>query len=1331
MSNIPRLIEHAFPLKQASLDSVHEKNVRHGHISTLHIWPARRPLAACRAALIATLLPDPGTPEKRKELCEKIGGTVVKKIERKKMPNGQIVEREKEVTEGGILHWGRETENKETLDWFRQEIRKAYGGRAPKVLDPFAGGGAIPLEAMRLGCEATAIDINPVAWFILKCTLEYPQKLAGKTWPLPDFILKNEEFMEAFYKAHSHLIGRTKWTKKQKESFSGDLFLKDKKESVRAPKADLAWHVRAWGQWVLHHARKELARYYPVYAEFEPVDATSRRVIASGGTPLLPYEKQPIRLVPLKEDGTPDVDALNKDFSQEYLTKKENPRWVAKPTVAYLWARTVKCKNCRATIPLLKTRWLCKKEKKRVLLTVDAMSSSRLKSSDETSLLQYFDPNDPIANLLGNLPHWRQEGVTYFVTFRLADSMPQEKLRQWEEEREAWLKEHPEPHDEETRKEYYRLFPERFHNWLDVGYGECLLARPEIKEIVENALRHFEDERYRLDEYVIMPNHVHALVIPLTENTLSEILQSWKSYTAHEINNRLERNGRIWQKESFDHIIRSPQQIERVRQYIRENSKSRSGVPPLKRVEAASGRFGEKRRDDASTVTRRDVASTIVFGIEKNVPVKGGNTAQRREHDKKIGSGTMSRSGAKCPCCHAIMTMEDIRLEGQAGRLSEIMTAVVLDGQKGKEYRLPANHEIEMATEAERALPDLFAEIPFGLPEEPLPSKEALGFRVPLYGFDQWKKLFTPRQLLALGTFVKWTREAKTYEASSYDPIWINAITSYLASVVSRTSDYMGVLCVWENGAEEVKHVFMRWALPITWDMAEANPLAPIERFYTGGLNSIFDAILRLHKFSWSETIKPTLLNISALVQPISEIDVIVTDPPYYDAIPYSDLMDFFYVWLRRTLNNFSPELDKLFKEPLSPKWNHASNDGELIDDASRHGGDKTKSKAAYENGMFRAFEVCCRALNDNGRLVIVFANKQPDAWETLVSAMIRAGFIVDGSWPIMTEMRGGIRNLGRASLSSSVWLVCKKRQAEARSGWDNKVLEEMRQNIRGKLREFWDAGIRGPDFVWAATGPALEAYSKHPIVKKANDPGQTMTVSEFLTQVRRIVVDFVVGRVLSGSDVSSLEEDDTRRDVASTLDEPTAYYLLHRHDFGLDEAPAGACILYAISCGLSDRELAATWDLISFTKGRSDVSSLEDEENVPIEEDYESGEDAASTTEENSGSKVKLKTWVQRKGRSLGYEAPGGKPIPLIDRVHCLLHLWRGGDVHKVDEYLDENGLRRQELFKRLLQSLIELSPHGSEERSLLESLSNHIQARGAVQEGPSVRLPFEDKEL
>ena len=261
MTDSSRLIEHAFPLKQTSLDSVHEKNVRHGHIATLHIWPARRPLAACRAALIATLLPDPGDAEKRKELCEKIAGRVVKKIEKKKMPNGQTVERIKEETEGGVLHWGRETENGDTLEWFRQEIRKAYGGRAPKVLDPFAGGGAIPLEAMRLGCEATAVDINPVAWFILKCTLEYPQKLAGRTHPLPEFILHDDEFMAEFFKkAKGYSKAEvTAASKRIRQSLKKEpkASQKDKQEGLPFPprlgseaeelQADLAWHVRAWG----------------------------------------------------------------------------------------------------------------------------------------------------------------------------------------------------------------------------------------------------------------------------------------------------------------------------------------------------------------------------------------------------------------------------------------------------------------------------------------------------------------------------------------------------------------------------------------------------------------------------------------------------------------------------------------------------------------------------------------------------------------------------------------------------------------------------------------------------------------------------------------------------------------------------------------------------------------------------------------------------------------------------------------------------------------------------------------------------------------------------
>lgn len=1066
MTDIPRLIEHAFPLKQASLDSVHEKNVRHGHISTLHIWPARRPLAACRAALIATLLPDPGTPEKRRELCEKIGGRVVKKTERKKMPSGEIVEREKEITEGGILHWGRETENKELLDWFRQEIRKAYGGRAPKVLDPFAGGGAIPLEAMRLGCEATAMDINPVAWFILKCTLEYPQKLAGVTHPLPDFILEDEEFMETFYKAHPQLVGRTKWTKKQQKEFSGDLFMKDKVDSDRAPKADLAWHVRAWGQWVLVRARQELARFYPAYADFEPLGKRSPKS----------YEKQPMRLAPLRKDGTPDAEALNKDFSQEYLSDKRNPRWVTKPTVAYLWARTVQCKNCRATIPLLKTRWLCRKEKKRVLLTM-------------------------------------------------------------------------EPNAEKTG---------------------------------------------------------------------------------------------------------------------------------------------------------------VVFGIDSSAPAKGGNTAQRREHDKRIGTGTMSQSGAKCPCCGTIMTKtDDIRIEGLAGRLSSVMTAVVVGGQSGKEYRLPISYEIEIADEASDSLRDVYKEIPFGLPTEKVTEDGKGSTWCARFGVEGFRNLFTSRQLLALGVLLK------TCRSIDAGP-WTEEIRGYMSCIFGKMLDYGNVNTSWYSQNEQISHLFKRFALPLLWDYSETSPLGGASGSWVSMLNSVCKAIDTAVVLP-SSMERPILLRQSAGTLSETGIDLVLTDPPYYDAISYAAVMDFFYIWHRRTLHGLYAQMDEAFRTELCPKWDHDKNDGELIDDAKRFGDDRKKSKLAYENGMAKVFVACNAALKPDGKMVIVFANKQPDAWETLVSAMIKAGFVVDGSWPIQTEMSNRARAHGSSALASSVWMVCRKRPVTAKPGWDNQVLDEMRGNVREKLREFWDAGIRGPDFVWAATGPALEAYSKHPVVKKANEPGP-MTVSEFLTHVRRMVVDFVVGRVLAGE-----KGDGAELAAADRLDEPTAYYLLHRHDFGLEEAPAGACILYAISCGFSDKELADTWDLISFTKG----GSAEEEE---AGEEADADTEADPDTGRDSGSKVKLKTWAQRKSSSLGIETPGGRPVPLIDRVHRLMHFWKAGDLSQVDEYLDSNGLRRQELFKRLLQSLIELSPHGSEERSLLESLSNHLQARGAVRDDGQIKMALQE---
>ncbi len=685
----------------------------------------------------------------------------------------------------------------------------------------------------------------------------------------------------------------------------------------------------------------------------------------------------------------------------------------------------------------------------------------------------------------------------------------------------------------------------------------------------------------------------------------------------------------------------------------------------------------------------------LEFGIDYHAKVEGANPAQRREHDKRLGAGTMSRAGACCPCCGTIMTMEDLRLEGRAGRMGSTMTAVVVDSLEAKEYRLPTDLEREMAERAAQELPAVYSDVPFGLPTEPLANAEALGFRVPLYGLDQWHKLFTERQLTGLAGLLKANRALKdALLAEGYAPAVAHAMAAMLATVLDRIADRGSSLCSWTVGYDQIRNTFVRFALPMNWDFAETSVLVDTSGGYPGGVEWLAQYLEHTAQFL-GDVPAPQIVRHSATQAAPGEYDIIVTDPPYYDAIPYSDLMDFFYVWLRRGLHGLSPEMNAVFAEPLAPKWSHEANDGELIDDSARFGGDKAASKRNYEEGMARAFRACHTALRPDGRLVIVFAHKHPDAWETLVGAIIKAGFVVDGSWPIQTEREARTRSLSSAALSSSVWLVCRKRDPLTKAGWDGQVLKAMEAGIVTQLRDFWDAGIRGPDFVWAATGPAMEAYSRYPAVKKASAPGELMGVAEFLGHVRRIVVDFVVGRVLSHGAADAPPG-------GQPLDDITTYYLLHRNDFGLKDAPAGPCILYAVSCGVSERELADQYELLAKSGGAAEPEEVGEDEDAPLA----------------GGGQFRLKAWNARKNRSLGLETASGRPVPLIDQVHKLMQLWVAGDTIKLNEYLDNRGLRRSHLFAQLLQALIEKSraEGGQEECSLLERLSNYLKSVGST---------------
>jgi putative DNA methylase len=1063
-----RLIETAFPLAEASAASLHEKNMRHGHISTLHLWPARRPLAASRAAIVAALLPDPGENDARRTMVRRLGGRLKLK-KQTKAEAGKKIDATKLEGDGGILWWGQE--NLPDVAWFREQIRSAHGGRAPRVLDPFAGGGAIPLEAMRLGCEVVANDLNPVAWFILKCTLEYPQRLAGQSLPLPPHATRDDGFATDFFKAHGMKKGPRldQAVARMTAAGRGEPVQEGLLDDRPWERACLGWHIRAWGLWVLAEAKQQLAARYPTYAEWQTLD------------PRTSVEASSPRLLPPQEDPQFVVAGLNAGITAADLRNPSTPRWVAKPTVAYLWARTVPCKSCRAIVPLLKTRWLCKKEGKRVVLEM--------------------------------APNAAKDGVT--------------------------------------------------------------------------------------------------------------------------------------------------------------------------------------------------------FSVRSAVPESTGSGAQRKAADKTIGGGTMSRAGVTCPCCFSISKSDDIRYAAVHGNLGAVMTAVVVDGPSGKEYRCPTPEELTAAEISPATVEGAFKDIPFGLPIEVIPvggSRSGGGspFTPPQYGLTRWVDIFTPRQLVALSSFVTAVRSVPSaMREEGYSIEWREAIWALLALAVDRIADRSSSIAHWDVGYEKIANTFSGFRLPISWDFSESSPTGDSTGSFSGQVEWIAKTAEHTAT-AGARQLAPQITRASAMTVS-GEYDAIITDPPYYDAIPYSDLMDFFYVWLRRSLYGMSPDIDAAFATPLGPKWDHDAGDGELIDDASRFGGDKAKSKKNFEDGMASVFRSCHAALKPDGILVIVFANKNPEAWETLVAALIRAGFVVDGSLPIQTEMGNRTRAQSSAALSSSVWLVCRKRPSTARPGFAGPVLTEMREKIRTQMHRFWDADIRGPDFVWAATGPALEAYSRHPVVRRETSSSgipETLPVAEFLREVRRLVVEFAVGRVLKSTE----EVEDER----IGLDDITTYYVLHRDTFGMREAPIGACILYALSCNLKDDDLTDRFEILARTGGKADATA--DEEEEPEEHD-----EAAIETDvesEGTGSKVRLRRWDQRKRNTLGLVGVGGRPVPMIDRIHRLMQLWKEGDITKVNTFLDRTGVARDALFVQLIQALIELANRDGkgDEAPIIESISIHLRSRAGI---------------
>ena len=385
-----------------------------------------------------------------------------------------------------------------------------------------------------------------------------------------------------------------------------------------------------------------------------------------------------------------------------------------------------------------------------------------------------------------------------------------------------------------------------------------------------------------------------------------------------------------------------------------------------------------------------------------------------------------------------------------------------------------------------------------------------------------------------------------------------------------------------------------------------------------------------------------------------------LTDPPYYDNVPYGDLSDFFYVWLKRTVGDLHPEL---FTTPLTPKSE------ELVADASK-AGSMEAAKQRFEEMLTQAFREIHRVLRDDGIAVIVFAHKTTDAWEAIIEALLKAGLYMTASWPVHTEMQARLRAQESAALASSIYMVCRKRTTDE-VGLYSRVKEEIERQVREKLAQFWQEGIRGADFFMSAIGPAVEAFGRYARVEKLS--GEAVTVRELLEYVREVVARFALERILKDAELGG-------------VDVPTRFYVLWRFAYNHARVKFDEARKLAQSVGF---RLEEHWDGQGFVRKEKDVVRI-------------------------LGPKERDRDFLQR-----------GRCETMVDVLHKAVLLWERNDRRGLEELFVQSPYP-QEPLRRVAQAVADVLPEGDKERQLLQGLL--YGWREAVREPHGQRGLFDD---
>lgn len=717
--------------------------------------------------------------------------------------------------------------------------------------------------------------------------------------------------------------------------------------------------------------------------------------------------------------------------------------------------------------------------------------------------------------------------------------------------------------------------------------------------------------------------------------------------------------------------------------------------------------------------------------------------------EKEVPAGTVTRAKARCLACGAVLSPDRVReqLTAQKGGADTIfdtnghrvggarMLAVVTTdpGEKGRQYRVPTERDYKAIHNSQTRVEAILREWELGgsrglcpVPDEPLPLMSGT-FNAPIYGMNRWGDLFTARQKVALVTLAKLT-STLSGDSPAREPLML---------ALTRAANAGCSLCRWHLTGEKHEGVYSRQALPMVWDFSEGNPLSAA----TGGYEGAFEWVAKVAE-AWPGSIAAQVQLADACDHPLPDQAATVwfTDPPYYFAVPYADLSDFFFVWLKRAMPSDSRFRDPFDRNnPLTPK------DRELCEmahwDTRRYA---HKDQAFFEDGMARAFAEGRRILREDGIGSVVFAHKTTEGWEALLSGLIRGGWTITASWPIATEMGARLRARESAALATSVHLVCRPRAGnDDVSDWAD-VLRELPKRVGDWMERLQGEGVRGADLVFACIGPALELFSRSSRVEAAD--GREVALGEYLEKVWEVVGRSALAQVLGTAEAKA------RNGAAGAVEEDarlTALFLWTLQATDIDEEDVNGADEEDVESE-EEEESGSAAKAKGFTlvfdvvrrfaqplgielpkwEGRVIETSKGVVRLLPITERAKQlfGEDGAQAVAARLEQGAELGTNPlqgmlfpemeptpkirgrgvrgQRLGLDLSDEGlSAAREATTLDRVHAAMLLQSGGRTNALRALLKAEQERGTD-FLRLANALSALYPKGSEEKRLLDAM-------------------------